>query len=269
MTTRVAAGLTFECGDPIAEWRVDTIRTKEPGTVAWIETLQPGEVFYDVGANIGLYTLLAARRVGPAGRVYAFEPHVANALALLRNVQANGFSDRVRVLTCALHSRDGGLRFNYRSLREGSSGSQLGHCEGEDGREFQPVVAEIKPMVTICTLLVSGTIRPPTAIKIDVDGNELEVLRGIFPSRTHQLPARTMQVEMHPRDRQAITDLLIGQGYRIDRVHFTAQGQQAIDRGADAASVTNNTIFRQEGADAHDVVERMAAAATEGAAGTA
>ena len=55
------------------------IFSKEPGTHAWIRTgMKSGEVVYDIGANIGVFTVLAARDVAPGGKVYAFEPHAAN-----------------------------------------------------------------------------------------------------------------------------------------------------------------------------------------------
>src|SRR5262245_46805271 len=89
----------FRCETPLESWRARTLLEKEEGTVRWIRnSVQAGEVFYDIGANIGLYTLLAARRVGPQGMVYAFEPHVANVQSLLANVALNELSGCVKVL---------------------------------------------------------------------------------------------------------------------------------------------------------------------------
>jgi len=69
----------FRCETPVEVWRAKTLPVKEAGTIQWIAgRVQSGDVFYDIGANIGLYTLVAGKRVGPAGMVYAFEPHVKN-----------------------------------------------------------------------------------------------------------------------------------------------------------------------------------------------
>ena len=57
------------------------------------ERLHPGMVFYDLGANIGLFTLLAARLVGDSGKVFSFEPDPENAARLRRNIQRNGFAN--------------------------------------------------------------------------------------------------------------------------------------------------------------------------------
>ena len=58
---------------------------KESGTCEWIKNdIGPGDVFFDIGANIGIYSILAANRVGKTGKVYAFEPHSGNFTRLLR-----------------------------------------------------------------------------------------------------------------------------------------------------------------------------------------
>jgi FkbM family methyltransferase len=75
----------------------------EPETTrVFLDLLKPGQTFVDVGAHIGYYTLLAARLVGPDGRVYAFEPAPANLALLMKNIHANGYSDRVTVIPKAV-----------------------------------------------------------------------------------------------------------------------------------------------------------------------
>lgn len=243
MTRQVPVGpITVQAEDPFEGWRAETAFTKEPGTIRWLDMLGPGDVLYDIGANIGIYTLLAAERVGPTGHVYAFEPHVVNAAALLRNVGANGFQDRVTVITAALgwvpHVDVTG--FAYRSLRAGSSGSQLGHCRGEDGKTFAPTASEMKLAVTLDWLL--PYLRDATAIKIDVDGNELQILQGMVNTLRSQV-LRSVQVEIHPADRLAIVEYMQARGFDQTGAHFTANGQRAIDRGSEAATITYNAVF--------------------------
>jgi FkbM family methyltransferase len=69
--------------------------------------LKPGQVFVDIGAHIGYYTLLGARAVGPEGHVYAFEPAPANLPLLTRNIRANGYEDRVTVIPKAVLNSPG------------------------------------------------------------------------------------------------------------------------------------------------------------------
>lgn len=96
------AGLTFLCDDPIEVWRAETILEKEPGTIRWLDRIQPGDVFYDVGANIGVYSLYAAKR---GAKVYAFEPHALNALHLARNATMNGLD--ITVVQAVIGAYDG------------------------------------------------------------------------------------------------------------------------------------------------------------------
>ena len=70
---------------------------EQPVQDAVASNLLPGDVFYDVGANIGFFSLIAARCVDVSGRVYAFEPVPRNAAAIVRNAKLNGFN-RIEVL---------------------------------------------------------------------------------------------------------------------------------------------------------------------------
>src|SRR5882724_5820112 len=75
--------LSFLVPNTSVKWRVDTLLEKEPETIEWIDSFKEGEVFYDVGANIGLYSVYAAaRRKSP---VVAFEPDARNYALLVEN----------------------------------------------------------------------------------------------------------------------------------------------------------------------------------------
>src|SRR5262245_35193972 len=107
---------TFLADDPIEVMRIKTLFEKEEGTIEQLlNQVKPGDIFYDVGANIGLYTILAASKVGSSGKVYAFEPHVGNAHRLIQNVARNKLSDRVILVSCALHYMTTYDYFNYNS----------------------------------------------------------------------------------------------------------------------------------------------------------
>src|SRR5262249_39850053 len=79
---------------------------KEPFTVEWIEqSIKPGDVFYDIGANVGAYSLIAAKNTRNRARVFAFEPSPASYVDLSRNVALNGCEESVTPLPFALWSR--------------------------------------------------------------------------------------------------------------------------------------------------------------------
>jgi FkbM family methyltransferase len=233
------------CHSEYDAWRARTLRTKEPGTVEWIRReVRAGDVFVDVGANIGLYTLLAAKRVGATGHVYAFEPHLGNAGSLLENVRRNGLSDRVSVCSVALHHLEGFFPFNYSAMVSGSSMSQLGETRTDSGAVFQPVMAELKCGVTLDHLIDSGVVRRPTLVKLDVDGNELQVLEGMRQLLSSSRPPRCIQVELGRRAGEAVRRFMHAVGYQFERRHDTDIGERRIREGADPALISHNALFR-------------------------
>src|SRR5262245_62141351 len=80
--------------------RAASLLTKQPNTIAWIDSFAPNSVFWDVGANIGVYTLYAAQRGDT--RVVAFEPAAVNYFLLTANCEANGVDERVECLLIGL-----------------------------------------------------------------------------------------------------------------------------------------------------------------------
>jgi FkbM family methyltransferase len=236
----------FRCETPLETWRARTLLEKEEGTVRWIRTcVKAGDVFYDIGANIGLYTLLAGRRVGAGGMVYAFEPHVANVHSLLHNVALNEIGGQVKVLSCALHEQEGFFDFNYYAADPGSSMSQLNDVRDSNDQPFRPQFAEYKYAVPLDKLVCSGVVRPADHIKIDVDGNELLILRGMRSLLTGSTPPRTIQVEINSRHKQELYALLSELGYALTEKHFTLHGKKALAQGIDPESVGYNALFRK------------------------
>lgn len=222
-----------------------TLLSKEPGTIEWISAeVRPGDSFCDVGANIGLYSLVAADRVGPRGVVYAFEPHPANFLSLLANIAANGYEERVRALSCALNDANGWFDFHYHALGAGSSISQLGRAIDDEGKAFKPVYSELKCGVTLDELVERGAIRPPDHVKIDVDGNEALVLEGMRSLLRSPRRPRSLQIEMNSGARERVLATLESAGYQLAYRHYSAAGRRAVDGGADPVSVPHNAVFK-------------------------
>jgi FkbM family methyltransferase len=215
--------------------------------VDWIcSNVKPGDVFCDIGANMGLYSLLAAKMVGASGRVYCFEPHVGNAESLLENVALNGFMDTVDVFSLALGDRDGYGPFNYFSLIRGTSQSQFGSTEDDSGNAFEPVGREMKHSASLDTLIDAGVVIPPHHIKIDVDGNEGAVLDGMRRLLTGERRPRTVQVEVNPRNRSDVQDRMIPWGYGNAQRHETQAGKEKLALGMDPEVVAHNVVFHAQ-----------------------
>ena len=238
---------TFRCTEWIELVRARTLLTKEPGTVRWIsETVREGDVFYDIGANVGIYSVMAGKRVGAKGAVVAFEPHLGNAMRLLENIGLNGVSDRTIVLSTALHDQSGFMPFHYRYRTTGSSNSQLGSTTDAYGQIFVPESTEIKFAETLDDLLAGGTLkRPPTHIKIDVDGNERRILAGMRHLLAGKDAPRWIQVEVGPHEWEDVGRELANSGYDVVSKTYTALGSKIL-RGTDGqAAVHFNALFER------------------------
>lgn len=138
--------------------------------------LRPGMTFVDVGANVGEITLLAAKRVGPAGRVVAFEPIQEIADRLSRNVAANGF-EQISIRQVALCDREG-LADIYRSagiIKDGSVNDGLGSLY--IGDRDRKAAGSITVSTLDSQIAVLGLIKIDV-IKMDIEGAELPALRG-------------------------------------------------------------------------------------------
>lgn len=231
--------LRFRCRNAQTLRRAYTLFIKEPGTIAWLdEDLHAGDTVLDVGANIGIYTLYAALRIGPTGQVIAVEPHLGNAVALIENVAANRLQDRVSVLTLALCDEPTVARFEYREWQTGSSHSQLaiGSAASTPG-------GELKFAQSIDALVDSGAIRPPNVVKIDVDGLEPVIVRGMARLLTGSQRPRSVQVECDPANCDAIEHAMAQCGYRLRHRHATMAGAKRLRDGVEISAIAHNAIF--------------------------
>jgi FkbM family methyltransferase len=227
----------FRCTSHEEFVRVFTMLGREPDTTAWLDAeLRPDDVFLDIGANIGAYTLYAAARL-PDGAVYAVEPHLANARNLLANVALNGLQDRVRVLSVAVSDAAGFTDFGYGALEAGTAFSQLGEASSQ--------ATELKYATSVDALLGDDAIRPPTVVKIDVDGRELPILEGMQGLLAGAAPPRALQVELNPGARDELVAFMSARGYELAEQHASAGSRKLLDSGMAESQVPLNGVFRR------------------------
>ena len=218
---------------------------KEPGTVEWIKNeINPGEIFYDIGANIGIYTILAAYRTGEEGKVFAFEPHSGNFTRLLDNIIVNNLQHIVIPCNFALHDENGFFPFNYCSSEAASSLSQLSSVRGPSNVEYKPDISELKYSASIDKLIASGKFTAPHHIKIDVDGNEFLILKGMTKLLNSTECPRSIQVEINKPNESDILSFLEKHNYVLSDKHYTRGPSKRIARGHDSSLYHYNGIFR-------------------------
>jgi FkbM family methyltransferase len=187
--------------------------TYEPELQAALrELVQTGSIAYDVGANIGYISLMLARRVGPDGRVFAFEALLDNVNRLRENLALNGMAQRVTVVPGAVVDRAGAVSFLV-----GPSGG-MGKAEGSAGRQD----VEYNQAISVTGLSLDEFVfqqgnPPPQLIKIDIEGGEVLALPGMARLLKEFHPLILM--ELHgPEAAQAAWTVLQAAGYRICRM---------------------------------------------------
>lgn len=171
-----AGDLTFHGPSGRALHDAYTFGREEPETVAWIESLPPDAVLWDIGANVGIYAIFAAKR---GVRVLAFEPSAATLAVLTRNIETNGVSDRIAAYGVALSDKTGLDRLYMAAERTepGHAIHSFGTRETIQGRTeggFEQAAIGF----TADEFVRYFSAPAPTHIKLDVDSIEAQILHG-------------------------------------------------------------------------------------------
>lgn len=182
----------------IARLRLSPV-AKEPWTVEWIEAnLGPDDAFYDVGANVGDYTLIGAKRC-PEATIVAVEPAFANFAALCENLLLNDASANVVPLPVALADRE---RLGSLGLSDVAAGAAIHALDAPAAAYAQPVLVH-----TLDGLVARFGLPAPTLVKLDVDGAEPAVLAGA--RETLRRPGlRSIIVEVEEENGEAVVAAL-------------------------------------------------------------
>lgn len=167
--------LKFYCLGDLAIYRARSLFTKEPETIDWIDSFSSGETLWDVGANVGIYSIYAAA----AGmNVIAFEPGAANYILINKSIEANSMADSITAYCVALSDKTCVSHLNMTSTRFGSAFASFGSTIGEGGEQISIHFKQGMLGFTADDFLRLYSPKFPNHIKIDVDGLEQEILTG-------------------------------------------------------------------------------------------
>jgi FkbM family methyltransferase len=195
----MAAGLVLSV-DPRYEAGYAAGEHEAPLLTSLANHLKCGDVLYDVGAHIGFISLFAARLVGSEGKVYAFEADPENSKRILEHVRMNT-SSQIEVVPTAVWSECTTLSFQ-RDSDSSSRNTGAVSTIAENERRFGVVAVEA---VTLDHFVLNH--RPPTVVKIDVEGAEEQVLKGAEAIFRNSRPTLICEVH-HPGAAESVSKWL-------------------------------------------------------------
>ncbi len=172
--------IKFFIPNEIVNWRVSSFFSKEPETLEWIDNFENKEnlIFWDIGANIGLYSIYNAIK-NKKSTTIAFEPSSSNLRVLTRNISINNLENDIKVFPIPLSNKENYFQImNEGSFVEGGALNSFGERYDFDGKEFNPKMKYNIFGTSINSLIKNKILTIPDYIKIDVDGIEHLILEG-------------------------------------------------------------------------------------------
>lgn len=168
-----AEGIIFLLPNQQCAWRVQTLLTKEPDTIAWLRNMKVGETLFDVGANMGQYAMIAAKQ---GLTVHAFEPEAQNFALLVKNIAANQLSRDCIAWPMALSDKPSMEIMHLSGITAGGSCHAYGKSTDYHGKPKNFPFQQGSIATTMDAFAEQHGL--PDHIKIDVDGFEHLVCSG-------------------------------------------------------------------------------------------
>jgi FkbM family methyltransferase len=214
-TTQYGKILFYAVGE-LPLWRAETLLTKEPETIEWINTFAPSELMWDIGANIGCYSLYAATK---GQQVVAFEPSAVNYHILNKNVQLNNLENNIQALCMAFSNVSMVGYLNMTNVIPGGAMNTFG--EKIDSFKLMResyIVSFRQGMISfsIDDFINFYNFPCPNHIKIDVDGNENKIISGATKTlRDRRLKSLLIELDTSDSDYQAIIRTITECGLKL------------------------------------------------------
>ena len=168
--------LLFINSNNILRYRINNFKLKEPETIEWIENFEKKSNFWDIGTNIGTYSILASKINNC--EVISFEPSYTNLNILSKNIYLNKLQNKICTFPLAVNAKTNIGMFKSSEVIAGHANSSFNNGLGFDGKPIK-VNFEYKTIsMSLDDMVKKFNLKQPDYIKIDVDGNEHLVLSG-------------------------------------------------------------------------------------------
>lgn len=197
-------------------YRAHTFNSKEPETNKWIENMPAEGVFYDVGANVGVFTVLASSY---CRKVYAFEPVAVNYSVLTQNLMMNHLDKNTTAYCLAITDNSSFDTMRLSSNTIGSAHHSFGIDRDACHKEFSPVFKQGSFGMSLDDLVYRYNFECPTYLKIDVDGNEHLVIAGAKKLLDDQrLKSILIELNKSLKIDQELVKTIQGNGFKLSEV---------------------------------------------------
>jgi FkbM family methyltransferase len=214
----------FYTPNALALWRAKTFLTKEPDTIEWMNGFDDNEVFWDIGANVGCYTLYAGAM--RSIKTMAFEPSPANFPLLVKNIELNQASDIVSAFPIALSNKTQIADLNMTTTDAATAHSTFGENRNQFGQDFTPVYKHTMIGYSVDDFIKQFECDIPNHIKIDVDGIEDLIIEGAQKTlKNTAVKSVLIELNIEPNDYdQRVISMLVKAGFKISQTRECGSG---------------------------------------------
>ena len=226
----------------LEEYRIDSFFTKEAETVSWIQSFNEKSIFFDIGANIGIYSIYAS--LNNKAKTYAFEPYYKNYVRLIENINLNEINDICFPLLTGLHKKTMIENCFISDERSSSSGHQIGTDKDENGKKFD--VKQKYPLLifSIDDFINIFEIDCPNHIKIDVDGCENEIIEGMKSTLLNKnLKSMCIELNMDKESKEILNKKFLKLGFTTENEFNSHPNHSRIRRQNKENSFCENVIY--------------------------
>ena len=207
--------INFSISNEKTLWRAQTLLTKEPITIEWIRSFKKNSVFYDVGANVGIYTMFAAS-VSEA-RVFSFEPEANNFQALMENIVVNNLTNKINSYPIGISDKTALTNLFLSKFERGSSHHMVGQTLDHNLQEKKFNLKQGIFSTSLDEILYKWNLPAPDYLKIDVDGIESKIIQGAKKTlKNKNLKSILIEININRDEDMAIIDTLKKNNFDYD-----------------------------------------------------
>ncbi len=214
--------IKFWCFGGWPSYRAQSATNKEKATIEWIDSFEDGSVFWDIGANVGVFSLYAAKTKKRLN-ILAFEPSASNFAVFVKNIELNEADNIITPMLIALSSKTQLDYLHMQTNEPGNTGAQFGQKaptkgfkQGILGYSADDFVAQFKTPI-------------PNYIKIDVDGLEKEILLGAEKIlKNKNVKSIAIELTAGSSEQVKADQILTSYNFKLEKSQDTVQGKSSV-----------------------------------------